>query len=266
MKKRLAWLCMLLPWLCAAQAQNGVRVVTEDYPPFNYMADGQVTGLATEVVRAVLERLELSAEIELMEWGSAYDIALNTPNVLIYSIGRSQQREDLFEWVGEITPPDRIYLFALRSRVDRNQIRVGSLEDARGYVIGTTRNDFREQYLISEGFQVGTNLRRSDLVHNNIRHLFWGRVDLIAMSEMPAYTLTRMIGYDPTALVRVLELSGIPPGANYMAFSRGTSPELVSRARAALEQVRGDGTYQRIVEKYRALILTPEEVEELIRK
>jgi polar amino acid transport system substrate-binding protein len=244
----------------AASGAAGLRVVTEEYPPYNYTEGGRLTGLATEVVRAVLAKVGVEAEFSVDEWQRSYDIALAEPNVLIYSIGRSAEREDLFKWVGDVAPPSRIFLFALTHRVERRQIRVASLDDARAYRIGTVAGDFRERYLVGEGFTVGRELVRGANVHVNMSDLFKAKVDLTPLPDLVGFTLARRMGLDPLALTTVLELTGIPPGANQMAFSRQTPDELVERFRAALAQVRSDGTYDRIVASYRKLVLSPEEV------
>ncbi len=249
--------------LGASAADVGLRIVTEEYPPYNYTEKGKFTGLSTEVVQAVLSELDMDAGFEVNEWEDSYQIALSEPHVLIFSIGRNQERESLFKWVGEITPNDSIHFFALRSRVDRNQIRVKDLETAKDYRIGTTKNDFREQYLVSKGFEVGEHLVRGELVHNNIRNLFWGRVDLVALPKMAGFTLAKKLGYNPRELTTVLELSEIPPGANYMAFSRDTPDEMVEAFRTALDKVKQEGIYDKIIAKYRKEMLTAEDVKRI---
>lgn len=87
-----------------AFAHDEIRIVTEELPPYNMTQDGQITGMSTEVVQAVLKEVGMSAPIQSMPWARAYDIALNSENTLIYSITRTRQRENLFKWVGDIAP------------------------------------------------------------------------------------------------------------------------------------------------------------------
>ncbi len=244
-------------------AASGVRVVTEEYPPYNYLEDGRPTGLATEVVQEVLRRVGVEAVIEVHHWDTSYEIALNEPNTLIYSIGRNEEREARFHWVGEITPPERIFFFALRARVERNQIRLRDFDDAKRYRIGTTKNDFREQFLLERGFVVGEQIVRGELVHNSMWNLFWGKVDLVPLPEMAGFTLARRMGFDPRELTLALEVDDIPVGANYMAFSLDTPTELVTAAGRALDAVRRDGTFDRIVSKYRKIMLTADDVKRI---
>ena len=252
-------LTILAPFAGAAE----IRIVTEEYPPYNYTDKGQVTGLSTEVVRAVLAEVKIEAPIQVNQWKNAYALALTEPNVLIYSIGRSADREDQFKWVGEISPPARIFLFALANRVDRGQVNVGSLEDAKAYKIGTTKDDFREQYLVSKGFVIGENLIRAELIHNNMRNLFWGNIDLSAFNELVGYTLAKRLGYDPREIKEVLELDEIPVAGNYMAFSRGTDDEMVELFQTALSKIKQAGIYESIVKKYRKMMLTRDDIKRI---
>ena len=60
MKTSLARLCRLLPalvlcWAPGAMAGHVITAVTEELPPYNMTVDGELTGMGTEVVKAVLE-------------------------------------------------------------------------------------------------------------------------------------------------------------------------------------------------------------------
>lgn len=76
-------------------------------------------------------------------WARAYQMAQDAPNVLIYSIGRNEQREALFKWVGVIAPYD-VYLYRLKSRPE---VKVLSMNDIRNYRVGAVRDDIRAQHL-----------------------------------------------------------------------------------------------------------------------
>lgn len=87
---RRGWLCGLLG-LCmlaipGARAAEPVRVLTEEFPPYNYTEHGRITGLGTELVEAVLQHLGLQGQFQSMPWARAYETAKGTPGVLLYSI------------------------------------------------------------------------------------------------------------------------------------------------------------------------------------
>lgn len=245
-----AWLLPVLLWLgwgCEVLAEPAITVVTEELPPYNMTVDGQLTGMSTEVVRAVLEEAGLEGHFQSMPWARAYDIALNSPNVLIYSIARTPRREALFKWVGSLAASDW-YLFSLPGR----QFDLKSLEDARGYQIATVKQDVGEQYLISRGFLIGRNLQSSNRYEHNYEKLKAGRVDLWISNELNAHYLVRQATGNPdeTAVAQLaIDDLGGADGLN-LAFSRDTPDELVERVRQALERVRADGRYDAIARRW----------------
>ena len=230
-----------------AFASDDIRIVTEELPPYNMTVDGRLTGMSTEVVQAVLKEAGVTATIQSMPWARAYDIALNSENVLIYSITRTPQREKLFKWVGDIAPM-HWYLFAKSG----SNIRLTNLDDARKYQIAAVKEDAGEQYLLSQGFIVGKNLQSSNKYQYNYDKLKFGRVDLWISLELNALHLIRQAGEEPEkVVVRALSLPGLDGahGLN-LAFSQKTPDALVERVRKALETVRKNGTYDAILKKW----------------
>lgn len=226
---------------------HGITVVTEELPPYNMTEDGKLTGMATEVVEAVLAEVGEKARIQSMPWARAYDIALNSENVLIYSIARTPQREALFKWVGSIAPT-RWALFSLPG----TQFDLNSLDDARQYQIATVKEDVGEQYLIDKGFTVGRNLQSSNKYEHNYEKLKAGRVQLWISNELNAHYLVRKASGNPNenavAQLNLDDLGGV--NGLYMAFSRNTPDELVQRFSDALARVRADGRYDVIASRW----------------
>jgi polar amino acid transport system substrate-binding protein len=230
-----------------ACAADEIRIVTEELPPYNMTQGGRLTGMSTEVVQAVLKEVGVQASIQSMPWARAYDIALNSENVLIFSITRTAQREKLFKWVGIIAPV-HWYLF---SKPGRN-ISLDHLDDARNYQIGTVKEDAGEQYLVTKGFAVGKNLQSSNKYEYNYEKFKLGRIDLWISIELNALYLIRRAGDDPdSTAVRALSLPELDGEAGLnMAFSLKTPDALVERFRKGLETIRKNGTYAAILKKW----------------
>lgn len=57
-------------------------MVTENLAPYNMIENGQIIGMSTEVVQAVLSRVGAAPRIEILPWARAYDGALHVDNVL----------------------------------------------------------------------------------------------------------------------------------------------------------------------------------------
>ncbi|MFC6476827.1 hypothetical protein ACFQDN_09900 [Pseudomonas asuensis] len=96
------WMVLLLGMVTAQVMAEPIQVVTEE-SQFITLRNGRIGGAATEVVELTLNRAgQTDYKINLYPWARAYDIATNQPNVLIYLVARTPEREALFKWVGRV--------------------------------------------------------------------------------------------------------------------------------------------------------------------
>ncbi len=224
-----------------------IHVVTEEYPPYNFTENGKITGVSTDVVRAVLKEVGLEADIKSYPWPRAWRMALENENTMIYSISKVADRKDMFKWIGVVAPADN-YLFALKKRED---IKIVDLDDAKKYMIGTVRNDVADAYLIKNGFAVGGNIERGPNYELNMKKLLSGRIDLWFCAELVGNYLLKKHGYNPKETVRkAYFMDDVVGDGFYMAFSKSTPDYIVEKFRKAIEKVKKDGTYSRILKNY----------------
>ena len=239
--KNFAFFIVLALLTLPAKADH-ITIVTEHLPPYNYLEDGDAQGMSTEVVQAALEAAGHTYEIRFMPWARAYQIALTKPNTLVYSIARTNEREALFAWVGEIAP----FGAALYQRADRPAVKLQQLSDARLLQVGVYRGDAKEAILRKNGFQ---NLQTTEDDLLNLRKLLLGRIDLIAIDDSVIGPLLKEEGIAPDKVRRVLGIEEIS-GNLYMAFHKETDPELVSSVQRGLEVIKENGEYEQILNRY----------------
>ena len=240
-----ALLCACLGVVSSAQAES-LKILTEEFPPYNYTENGKITGFSTDVIRAVLKEVKLDGEFQSMPWARAYDIAKNADSVLIYTIGRTPQREKLFKWVGVIAPI-QYYLYSLPQR----KLVFEQLDQALPFQIATVNEDVGEQFLISKGFVKGKNLQSSVKYELNYEKLKRGRVDLWIMTDLVANYLVRKAGDDPAkSLARSYAVEELNGEGYYMAFGLQTPDALVERLSKGLAAIKKNGTYDAIKKKW----------------
>lgn len=51
-----------------AETPDRLRILTAENPPLNFSGDGEITGLATEVVRELIKRTGTVSDIEMVGW------------------------------------------------------------------------------------------------------------------------------------------------------------------------------------------------------
>ncbi len=217
-----------------------LRIYTEDSPPGNYLDKGKITGLAVEVVREILHRLKLPDNIQVVPWARGYTMALNQPNVALFSTTRLPQREKLFKWVGPLYTQTWGFYGKKGSG-----LKINSLEEAKKVArIGTYYKDAKEQFLQEKGF---ANLVSTNKNISNIRRILGGNLDLWVSSDFNMPYLVRQAGMDPNQLELVYAFRKV---YNYIAFSLQTSDDIVNLWRQTLDEIQRDGTYTRLSEKY----------------
>jgi len=222
-------------------ADAGIRIITEDLPPFNYAgADGWATGQSTEVVNGILSRLNQTATIEILPWSEGYAAALAGPGVALYSTGRTGERENLFKWVGPVTAYD--FTFYKRNGSD---IELYSVEAAgKTGTIGVVREDARHQFLKQNAV---TNVVTCNTDAECLRLLLDNKIDLWFGSSVNAPSVAANAGVSPLSFTKVYTVRTVPM---YIAFSKDTSDRVIAEWQDALDAMKRDGTYDTIRKKY----------------
>ena len=229
-------ICLYLP----AVAAEPLRVVLELSPPHQTLENGKVGGLTTAVVEAMLQQAGLTPSFEVYPWARAFRIAATTPDVLIYNMARTPEREAQFEWIGTVTR----YKFGFLKLSWREDIQVSQLADIRHYVVGAQREDFSAEWLKNAAKQPAQKLELQPDVLETWRLLVNGKLDLMiddpdAIDDMlHKHQLER----------RDIEFVLFPPELEqqtWIAVKKGSSAALVQRLRLAYQQVQGGSAYQK---------------------
>lgn len=231
---------------CLVYGNDQLEVLTENWPPFNYLKDDKVTGFATEIVEATLKNAKIDYVIRLGVWKGVYDKVLAEKNILIYTITRTKQREDLFDWIGPFAQRQQ-GLYKLKNRQD---IKIEHLDDARKYVIGLQDKDAITQDLLQEGFsEKAKNIQLFGKRILSYRSLFAGRVDLVAGMDI---TIKHQLMLDNLPYNKVEKAYAFDSDEGfYMALKKGSNPSLIMRIKASFENLASSGQLKEIINRYR---------------
>lgn len=217
-----------------------LKIYTENSPPGNYLNKGEIKGLAVDIVSEILVRLKLPDNIQVVPWARGYALALNQPNVALFSTTRLPQREKRFKWVGPLYT--QIWGFYGKKG---SGLQINSLEDAKKVArIGTYHKDAKEQFLKRKGF---VNLVSTNKNISNIRRLINGNLDLWVSSDFNMPYLAKQAGVDPDQLELVYAFRSVD---NYIAFSNQTPDNIVKTWQQILGKIKKDGTYAKFSKKY----------------
>lgn len=206
-----------------------IKIVTEELVPFNYVEDGELRGSATELIKKVLENLpNYSAEFKVLPWARAYNVAIKEDNVLIYSMLRSEEREDQFKWVAKVAEL-KVGLLRLKSRSDLNIV---DLTDLKNHAMAVYVDSAAQHYLEAN------EISFSNVVANyesTIHLLLSGRVNFVPGGVVPLFAKAKELGVADKFEV-VYYFDNLSRGL-YAAFSKGTSDEIVRDFKDAFDNL-----------------------------
>lgn len=232
------WLCTVALCCCIAlrcAAAEAVVAYTEDFPPYNYVdASGKPTGLAVELLAALMKEAGVDYRIEVLPWARALQTARYQPNSLLFTVARTPERESWFHWIGPIAKR-RTVLMGLRGGP-----QPATLDDVRKNRVGVVNGDAGMEFLQVHGFVAGVNLvpvsQRNDLV----RLLYGGEIAFVVANPAMLRAVAGRAGKDTALIENRLILVESPTGF-YFALNRQSSPQLRQRLTDAFERLRERG-------------------------
>lgn len=223
-------------------SQYGYKLsfITENYKPFNYQENGELKGLAPEILKEICERLNIPFEVSILPWQEGYQKALNEPNAVIFSTVLNETRKDLFKWAGPIASMDWAFYAA-----SPTVLNFTSLEQAKSVAkIGVIRNYSIEQHLIANGF---TNLV---YVNDNIEafgKLLNNEIDLFPSDPYSAEAALQSIGKSIYSVTPVLT---ILTDFVYFAFNKNVPDNVVADFQNEIDRLKADGTINKLYLQY----------------
>jgi polar amino acid transport system substrate-binding protein len=220
-----------------------LKVVTEYLEPYQIKnLDGSLGGYSTEVVEALFQQLNIKSNIRVMPWARAYKIAKEEKNVLIYSIAHTNERDNLFQWVGSFTK-ERLYFWGIKAKFPV-PVRIEAL--LKGYTIAASRNSNISDYLIAHNF---FNIYPITIEDQGMEMLFRHRVDLIVETELNAKHRAKKLGLDFDEMIKIKEIEALNNDLS-LAFSFHSDPLLVLAFQNAFKNLKISGTLNKLKNKW----------------
>ena len=240
MNLKLLWQGLLgCCWFTSLSAlSEPLEVLTEDYPPFNMMAEGnKISGLSTEIVEELFKRAGVQYSLKSLPWKRAYEQTLNSPNTALYSTTRTPEREALFKWVGPLVSNNWVFFAKSDST-----LKVTSLDDAKQYSVGGYYGDAVAEYLAAQGF---AKLQLAPNDRSNAKKLDAGRIQLWATGEYLGPYLAALEKAAPPKVIYTFRETQMS-----LAFNKNAPDELIKKLNDTLEVMRKEGVIDALNSKY----------------
>ena len=223
----IALLLLLAQPYAGAQQIADLEVLTEQTPFTTAEPHNNNSGEATVFVKQVLNQANIEYNISFIPWKRSYQYAQVEPNILIYPLARTEQREKDFIWIGNIIPVS-YFLFKLKSR---NDISLKAISEAKSYSIGVVNKHAHHEFLISKGFTKFQTVNNST---QNLSKLLLGRIDLFPLSSGGLEPLCAKLEVDCAQIIPAIALENFSDGL-YIALSNGSDPAIKEKLEIAYE-------------------------------
>jgi ABC-type amino acid transport substrate-binding protein len=228
-----AYVCILLPTVSSNALAVGfdkLTIMTEDYPPYNYVENNQPMGKAVDLLlkatKAVGNPINKD-QIRVTAWARAYQTAKSGPNTILFSTTRTEERENLFKWAGPIDEI-RIVLIAKKSTGITNVAPQNINVD-----VGVVRDDIGDHLSVSAGVPDSV-IKRNSKPDGMAKMLATDRIKAWAYPERTAFKHLKSIGenIDDYEVIHVLKASSL-----YFAFSKDVDDAIVAKLQQGINMV-----------------------------
>lgn len=220
----------------------GVQIfLTEEYPPLTYLnSKGKPAGFVTDIVEEINKRMKNEEKIFFASWDLIYKAALINSDVVLFSMAKTQEREDKFEWVGPVIK-NTAYFY----KNSASNLALPSIEYAKKVnKIATTSEWWTEQRLKELGFE---NLISYQTPEECVDALVKRDVDLSIFTDLTVEDIVVNSGHEMREIQEILPFESI---GVYIGISKGTSEEFIDKFIKTYDSIVMDGTYSEIRLKY----------------
>jgi cystine transport system substrate-binding protein len=219
--------------------ENGVfRVGTEGtYPPFTYHDEsGKLVGFDVEIGREIAKRLGVEAKFLEGKWdGLIAGLDADRYDAVINQVGITDERKKKYDF----SDPYIASRAALIVRADNDEIK--SFDDLKGK---TSAQSLTSNYA-KMAKEAGAEVVATDGFNQSIQLVVQHRADATLNDSLSFLDFKKK---QPDAPVKIVDTKD---EASYsgVIISKG-EPKLLEAINKALADIKSDGTYQKIAEKY----------------
>ena len=221
-------------------AANKLTVVTEELSFFQYYHNGEVEGYAVDVINALSELAKEHVDIQILPWARAFHIATHQPNVMIFSIAHSKNRDKSFIW-GDILHNEQLHFWGIK-----NDNKTSPYTIKKNDIFAASRNSVGLEYLKGNEFK---HINIVNTQTQNLLLLYKERVDFIISGEFSIKNRVNKLNLDGAKLIKIPSKITMIQKL-YFAFSLGTDPYIIKKYQNAYNTLVGNNKLTEIKKKW----------------
>ncbi len=223
-----------------AQDFSSLKIMSEEFPPYNYSLNGEASGFSSEVLNLILKRENSSIKnfkISFLPWAESYKRLNEEKYSMLYVVTKNKFREKLFKWVGPISKAKNGLISFNGKKVEdlKNKFVCSVFEDAGGQMFLEKYPQFKNQLIVVQ------------FPDQCIYMLNANRVDFFAYDLNVFNFLAKKIQLDETQFSMV---ENFQDAYHFFAFHKSTDDKLIQKWQKQLEEIKKSPEYIQIQKKY----------------
>lgn len=227
----------------SAQAET-LTIATEGaYPPFSYVdSNNTLHGFDVDIANALCEKMKVECKVVAQDWdGIIPGLLAKKYDAIVASMVPTPERKQKVDFT------NRYYTTTLAIAVpkdsDIKDVSAASLKNKNlGAQSGATQAIYAEDNYVPEGVNLKLYPTPDEANSDLLNH----RLDAVIHDKFPLLTWLDNEGKDCCKLLGEIEGTKEP----ISIAIRKNSDELKERFNKAIDEIRADGTYAKIVQKY----------------
>jgi len=228
-----------------------IKAYCEDFNPYNFKDDKQITGFSVDLLRAIADQAKINISIEIGPWKRFIKLVEKTPNTLLFTATRNHIREDRFKWFGPIDGrtqklfklKHQTYNWNLNIDSQSNSAALKSIHKAQ-YPIIAVSGDASEKSLSEQGYNVSAG-PKPEL---NVKQFINERAPLIVNVDISMAAKLKLEGRSFSEVEPVAVFND--QYSYFYMVNKDTDTELVYRLQKALDTLKYNGVYKSIRNKW----------------
>ena len=214
-------------------------------PPLSHVEGQPPAGLYFDIVTMIFERMGVKYDIETLPFKRALDYAYKDRGVIV-GIGKTTERSQKLDFSKSIYD-STVVAFVRSDKV----FHFTSIEDLKDKTVATKL-----------GWSYGASFdqaRKENLFHafdgkpkNNFRSMLLGRMDVFIDNRLTGIETMKTLNAENMTVILSHPIKVFP---HYLGFKKNMHTDLIKRFNQHLDDVKLDGTYEKILSKYHYKLL-----------
>lgn len=246
MRHRALFIIFILTAISSLSQAEVLRIVTPEYPPYEYTENGKLKGLAVNIIKRTFQEMNQPISIEVLPWARAMRFIKEGSRDAVFTAFKTPERVRFADFSKQVLIQQSVSLFV---RKDSDIHYEGDLRSLSDYSLGVVRK-------ISYGLRLDSAIMRNNFIRveetnegtQNFGLLLSGRVDMVASTQYGGYHILKKLG----RLNEVKELPVIVQEIpSFIAFSKIRKlTDMRDRFDLAIAKLKANGEYQKIIDDY----------------